>query len=320
MKISIIIPVYNAEKYIESTLECVLSQSYPNIEVIAVDDGSKDDSLEILDRFATKDSRLKVIHKENGGVTSARISGIKESTGDYIGFVDSDDRVDSDMFERLGFNAVKYNADISHCGYRLIKNNEIKYFYNTGEIAVQDKQQGISDLLKGTKIEPGLWNKLFHRHLFDTLLNDDSIMDFSIKNNEDLLMNYILFKESVKSVYEDFCPYEYVARENSASKGKVNEHQLLDPIKASRIIFNDCDESLKAVAANLYVTKLIRTATYYGKEEFASDCRAKAQKELKSIIRIFISFKDIGIKRKMLALLASFTPKFYDIIHRIYLK
>ena len=121
-KISIIIPAYNIENYISATLDSVLAQSYKNIEVIVVNDGSTDKTGEIIDSYAEKDSRIKAIHKENGGVSSARIAGINASSGEWIGFVDGDDFVEQEMFEHLLKNALDNNADISHRRHYLILN------------------------------------------------------------------------------------------------------------------------------------------------------------------------------------------------------
>ena len=170
-KISIIIPVYNLEKYIKRTAESVLKQTYTNIEVIIVDDGSSDESWKIIQKIADKDNRVIPIHQENGGVTSARLKGIRRSTGEWIGFVDGDDEIESDMYEILLNNAKRYNADISHCGYQMIfEDGRVNYFHNTGCLVQQDRTTGLKDLLDGSLVEPGLWNKLFHKNLFHSLL------------------------------------------------------------------------------------------------------------------------------------------------------
>ena len=119
-KISIIIPAYNIEKYLSATLDSVLVQTYKNIEVIVVDDGSQDRTAAVIDDYAKRDSRIIAIHKENGGVTSARLRGLAESTGEWIGFVDGDDLVEPQMFARLLDNALANNADIAHCGYQMV--------------------------------------------------------------------------------------------------------------------------------------------------------------------------------------------------------
>ena len=99
--ISIVIPVYNAAKYLQRSIGSVMSQTYGNLEIICVDDGSKDESLSMLNSFVAKDSRIKVISKENGGSSSARNAGLKVATGKYIGFIDADDYIEPDMYENL---------------------------------------------------------------------------------------------------------------------------------------------------------------------------------------------------------------------------
>ena len=131
-KISIIVPAYNIETYLARTLDSVLAQTYQNIEVIVVNDGSKDGTGAVIDRYAAQDHRVKAIHKENGGVTSARFRGVAEATGDWIGFVDGDDTIEPQMYGRLLENALKYGADISHCGYRMVFLSRVDYYYNTG--------------------------------------------------------------------------------------------------------------------------------------------------------------------------------------------
>lgn len=120
IKISIIIPVYNIAEYLPRCLDSVLVQTHKNLEIIVVDDGSIDSSKDVINAYAEKDSRIVAIFKENSGVSDTRNKGLEIATGDYIGFVDGDDYIEPDMYEILLKNALKYNADISHCGYKLI--------------------------------------------------------------------------------------------------------------------------------------------------------------------------------------------------------
>ena len=110
-KISVIIPVYNCEKFIEKCLQSLVNQTLTDIEIILVNDGSTDNSQKIIEKFS--DTRIKLINKKNGGQSSARNVGLDVANGEYIGFIDSDDWVDSDFFEKLYNTAKKYNADIS---------------------------------------------------------------------------------------------------------------------------------------------------------------------------------------------------------------
>ena len=138
-KISIIVPIYNIEKYLPRCLDSILAQTYKNLEVILVDDGSVDNSGMIADKYARNDQRINVIHQVNKGVSAARNAGLDLATGDYIGFVDGDDYIEKDMYERLLFNAIKYKADISHCGYQMVFPNRVDYYYDTKEIRIQNQ-------------------------------------------------------------------------------------------------------------------------------------------------------------------------------------
>ena len=113
--VSIIVPIYNKEKYLEKCLDSILGQTYRDLEIILVDDGSTDNSLAICQRYAEKDPRIKIYHKPNGGVSSARNLGLEKSTGKYISFVDPDDFIHSEFIERLEMMLVQSDAEIAYC-------------------------------------------------------------------------------------------------------------------------------------------------------------------------------------------------------------
>lgn len=319
-KISIIIPCYNVADYIGKCLDSVLAQTYQNIEVICVNDGSEDDTAIVLDVYAKKDVRVKVIHKENGGVTSARFVGLNVATGDWIGFVDGDDIVDVDMYERLMANITE-EMDISHCGYKkLFPQGEIEYYYNSGRKELKNGNQGIEALLSGS-FEPGIWNKIYRKNLFVGL---QDWLDASIKINEDLLMNFYLFRKARNSVYEDFCPYYYMVRKGSASASQLNENKLYDPIKVLDILDKETKED---VCLNAYVKNRIAYLLIDG-----STRNCKYQKELtkpfvKSVRkRLKASYKEIKTgaiyskKIKLSALWVRIWPASYRWVHSFYFK
>lgn len=315
--ISIIIPAYNIENCLPATLDSVLAQTYGNIEVIVVNDGSKDGTKAVIDEYSAVDSRVKAIHKENGGVTAARLRGAAEASGEWIGFVDGDDLVEPDMFERLLENALKYGADISHCGYQMVFPGRVDYYYNTGRIVEQDHLTGLWDLISGDYVEPALWNKLFHRSLFVGVVEK---MDFSIKINEDVLMNYWLFKASSKSVFEDICPYHYVLRSGSAANSKLNKHKLCDPLKVTKMIFADVDESLTPVATVRLARQLIAGASMETEEQhelimpYRRGCRRELRQRLPQILGCSAANKKI----KLMALFTAVCPWGYGLVHKIY--
>lgn len=242
-KISVVVPAYNIAQWLPRCLGSLLAQTYSNMEIIVVNDGSTDDTKAVLDRYAAEHSRVKAIHKENGGVTSARLAGAAAATGQWIGFMDGDDEIEPQMYQHLLENAHTYGADISHCGHQTVfPDGRIAYVHNSGVLRQQDALTGVRDLLDGGLIESSLCTKLFRRELFDGLAR---WMDPAIKNNEDYLMNYYLFAQADRSVFEDVCPYHYILRHGSASFRQFHEHSLFDPIRVRQKILADCSPELR---------------------------------------------------------------------------
>lgn len=316
--ISVIVPVYNIARDLPNCLDSILAQTHSNIEIVAVDDGSQDSSGGILDQYAENHPNIIVIHKENGGVTSARLRGVQEASGEWIGFVDGDDMIEPDMYERLLCNALMYDAQISHCGYQLcLPDGRVNYFHNTGLLAKQDKTTALKELLSGSMIEPGLWNKLFHKTLFHSLLHDGAI-DTSIKINEDLLMNFYLFSAAEQTVFEDWCPYRYIAREGSASRSELNLHKIYDPIRVKEIICQVAPDELQADAQCAYLNTCINS--YYELIAFDTDCREDMRKVRAMLKREKNSFSLLGKKRMIMAWMIVTTPVLYNAIYRFYLR
>lgn len=320
--ISVVIPAYNIENYISKTLDSVLAQTYQNLQIIVVNDGSKDGTGKILDEYALKDSRIQVIHKENGGVTSARLRGVAEAKGQYIGFVDGDDYIEPQMYARLLENLIGYDADISHCGYQMVfPSGKVDYYHNTGALVVANNEQGCAQLLDGSVVEPGLWNKLYRRELFQGL---SQWMDLSIRNNEDLLMNFYLFRKAQISVFEDVCPYHYMLRRGSASTSGINEHKLKDPSRVQHILYEETlgNPRWNNVVQHRLVYQLIYNAclSLGTQKELIKPFRKQAQKELRQKIGKILTGKFCGIKLKMTALWVAIWPASYRWVHSLYAK
>lgn len=166
-KISVIVPIYNIEKYLNRMLESLINQSYKNLEIILIDDGSCDSSGDICDEYKKKDDRIKVIHKTNEGVSKVRNLGIKLATGDYIGFVDSDDVIDKDMYKKLYENMISNNCDISVCNYCTFAVEPSFEYYN--KIKIFDKKDALNDIISDGIITNFLWNKLFKKNIFNNI-------------------------------------------------------------------------------------------------------------------------------------------------------
>lgn len=310
--ISVIVPVYNLENYIERCLKSIQNQTYSNIEIIVVDDGSIDDSWNVINRIAKEDNRIIPIHKENGGVSSARMLGLANANGEWIGFVDGDDEIEEDMYEVLINNAFECNADISHCGYKMIFNDgRITSFYDTKVKKIQDNTTGVIDLLEGDLIEPGLCNKLYKKSLFE-----DIELDTNIKINEDLLLNYYLFKNSQLSIFEDLTKYHYLIRDNSASRSKLNDYKIYDPIRVKEVILNDADDEYKSTAQKVFLRTLIYVynSLIINEGDFVND-----KKKIRKMIfsnRCYCSL--LNSKLKIMTNMIMLIPNFYKIIYKIY--
>ena len=166
-KISIIVPVYNVEKYLPQCLDSIIAQTYQNLEIILVNDGSTDFCPQICDDYAEKDNRIKVIHKKNGGLSDARNTGYKLVTGDYLSFIDSDDFISLDFYSDLIKIAKDFNADIVECEF--LKFNDEKetenLIYDTS-IQEFDAELAIEFLMKG-KLKQVVWNKLYKTKIVD---------------------------------------------------------------------------------------------------------------------------------------------------------
>ena len=316
-KISVIVPVYNLEQWLPRCLDSILAQTHENLEIIAVDDGSKDGSADVLRDYAARDERVKAVFQKNAGVTAARLRGVAEATGAWIGFIDGDDEIEPDMYARLLRNAHDYGADISHCGYRRdFSDGRREYHYNSGELRCQDRLTGLRDLLEERLVEPGLCSKLFRAELFSGL---EGKMDPSIKNNEDMLMNFYLFSGAESSVYEDVCPYHYILRESSASRRKLNDHRIYDPVRVREIILEQCGGELEGDARQallrvlLYVYALLTVEPGREYEGHKKQIRGKlrAQKA---------GFPVLTKRNQILANLICYAPGLFHVVFLAYVK
>ena len=320
--ISVIIPAYNIADYLPKTLDSVLAQTYQNLEIIVVNDGSQDTTADVIRAYVDADSRIKGVHKENGGVTSARLKGVSLAKGQYVGFVDGDDYLEPDMYERLMANLKFHEADISHCGYQMVfPNGKIDYYYNTGRTVVQKDGQGCADLLEGSFVEPGLVNKLYRRELFEGLEN---WIDPTIRINEDLLMNFYLFRQAKVAVFHDICPYHYILRKGSAATSRVNEYKLKDPIRVQHILYRETAENplWNGKVERRLMYQLVSSATLPlgDQKDLIKPIRREARKELSQRLWKAVSGNACGMKLKLMILWTAVWPDSYLAVHYMYAK
>ena len=238
--ISIIVPVYKVEKYLDRCIDSVLAQTYANIEVILVDDGSTDRCGKMCDEYAKNDNRVKVIHKTNGGLSDARNAGLDIATGDYIGFVDSDDYIAKNMFEKLYQAILETKADMSMCGVEQIDEKNTKLIT---ESLPDDVTTGIDVMnYKINSVKGWLyivsWNKLYSNNLFQELRFCNGKL-----HEDEFIANKILFRCNKIACISDRL-YFYFRRSDSITLRKVTPRRM-DAVealieRAEILISNQC--------------------------------------------------------------------------------
>ena len=224
---SVVIPIYNVDKYLKQCIESVISQTFSDIEIILVDDGSPDSSPSICDSYASSDPRIKVIHKPNGGLVSARKAGAKEATADYIACVDGDDWIEPEYFEKFAKVIEQYSPDISCCGMieQLKDGNMIysKMKERSGYYTKEDIEQTIFPYL--LDFSPQVLGKVFRRDIF---IEVQLSVDNSIKMAEDACVVVPCVYKAHNMYILDDCLYDYRFNPASITKAK-NVYNLAEP-------------------------------------------------------------------------------------------
>lgn len=316
-KISVIIPAYNVEKYIKRCVDSVLDQSYKNIEIIIVNDGSTDLTGSIIDQYAEEHKNISAVHKANGGVSSARLAGLKKATGDYFCFVDSDDYIEPDMYKTLLENALKYNAQISHCGYKMVfPDGHEDLYYGTGKLRLMNRNEGLAELIKGELIEPSLSNKLYHKSV-EVVLDQSPVWDVNIKINEDLLLNYIWFKNASATVFVDVPYYHYMVRKGSAATSK-SINRVVDPLKVIERIMNDIDDESNELMPLIYERYLRALITLTSQTEYKKEASAAKKKLQKAIGEDRFKGLEMSRKLKYMSIGAAYITPVYKIVRFVY--
>ena len=224
--ISVIVPVYKVEKYLDKCVESIVKQTYKNLEIILVDDGSPDRCPEMCDEWSKKDSRVKVIHKENGGLSDARNAGLNIATGALIGFVDSDDYIDIEMYEMLYNLILSTGSDISACGVQMVWENgeEPQMLTVSGEF-VLDKNEAMKAVVEESWLKQPVWYKLYKRACVERV-------EFPVgKCHEDVFWTYPAVANANKVAVSDFVGYYYLQR-NGSIMGTSYSLKRLDGIEA----------------------------------------------------------------------------------------
>ncbi len=260
-KISVIIPIYNSSQTLERTINSVITQTYKNLEIILVNDGSTDDSIEICKKYAEKDNRIIIVNQENKGVGEARNHGIDISTGDFISFVDSDDTMDENLYKELIATQIVTNADIVESGAKVVlgKDNEIFPYEKKDKIIIYENHDYMKNYLNFS-LNVSVWGKIYKRELIgdirfpDLNINEDFVFLWEIVKRTNL------FCENLNVNY-----HYYLDKEVSLSKAPFSSNNMTmishieDVINDVKNIYPDLNKTAK----NHYNACLLHTMILY---------------------------------------------------------
>lgn len=230
--LSVIVPVYNSEVYINECLTSILNQSITDLEILVIDDGSTDHSFEMCMEFGERDNRVNVFSQKNCGPSVARNMGLNAAKGKYIGFVDSDDWLDQDMYEQLYLNLVKYDADIAMCGYYTIYGvGDIRLRHCSDTIVVMNPSEMLSEYIDWNLIGAAVWSKIYKRELFRNLRFPQNII-----GREDASIMPRLLGTAKRGVHIGKPKYHYRIRPEGLYRREFNESKLIWPTVEKELI------------------------------------------------------------------------------------
>lgn len=295
-KISVIVPVYNVEKYIRKSLDSILNQSYSNLEIILVDDGSLDNSGTICDEYASKDARIKVIHKENGGLSDARNAGVQVATGELIGFIDSDDFIASEMYECMEQTLREKNADIVVCNFETVDECGSPIAERNVNLPVKDEVISSREAiyrLSGPDYTywTTAWNRLYKKSVVCNV-------EFPVgKIHEDEYTAHLFYDNCKKIAGVPQSYYKYVVRENSIMTKKYGKKNL-DYFEAlnNRIMY--CvDEDMGDLAAQFTKWMLQKLLIVYPLlDKKSTEMMMRYEQCVKNYLK---TYKQVKVKYKM---------------------
>ena len=318
-KVSIILPIYNVEKYLSRCIESILNQTFTDLELILINDGSTDRCGEICDLYNKKDTRVNVIHKENGGVSSARNVGIDVAKGEFIGFIDPDDYIDEDAIEYLYKLAKENKADISCYKMKTYKNGVLVSNLNKAEeIKIYVGEEIIKEYVQNGTFLYSTCNKLYSKKL---LQNEYSRFPTNIRYAEDALFNYYMLAKSCKLVFSNQQKYNYYI--NSGSVVSNITEKRLDILKAQKEMFYFL-KNRYGKYTNYIVRQYIRSSIMIVQDIAIKNNifeKRSILNNLKAIVirdkDILTDIRDISLKDKIYFSMLRVSPKLLCILYRI---
>ncbi len=309
--ISVIVPIYNVEKYIRKCIDSIINQTYINLEIILVDDGSPDNCGEICDEYAKKDNRIKVIHKQNGGLSSSRNAGLDIAKGEYISFIDSDDYVAENFIEKLYDVCIKNEADIAECDFLKFENdvlNENNQEYSCEcykPIEMQNKiftKENVKTIV--------VWNKLYKKYIYENLRFPEG------KINEDEFITYKAFyncKRNIAVINEKLYYYRFNSESIMGSKFNVKRLDALEALKERKTFYKEKNEEELYEKSVAYYQNALKKYYILVREniENPKNYFTKIKKESKKNLKDYMKLKNVNTIEKIKMRLFFCVPNIY---------
>lgn len=311
--ISIIIPVYKVEQYVERCIKCIQAQTYTNWEAIFVDDGSPDKSGEICEQYAKEDSRIRVVHKKNAGVAAARNTGIISAKGEFIAFIDSDDYAHPQYLESLMNLHKRYDADLVIVGYELSYGSDIGDGKPQGEAELMDSASAIEKITENQQFcSP--WSKLYKKKLFDKIRYPEGAI------YEDLMTAFEIFQAADTIVYQNIPLYYYFQVSESITRSEFH-YGKLDEATALKKQYEFIEHNFPSLAKqakykylyNVYghILCLVKAEDAYGKQKYEEFC-----KEFNENIAFFKQYGNLDKKQRFRCGMIKH-PKLYHMLYKL---
>ena len=306
--ISVIVPVYNVRSYLEKCFESIAGQNYRNLEIILVDDGSTDGSGDLCEELAGRDSRVRVIHKKNGGLGSARNAGIDAARGEILSFVDSDDWIEPGMYDTLTEIMHREDAQIIACGIKKVSETGAVSYYqdNLEERRVYTREEALIELPKNERLSNSMCNKLFRRETIQGLHINEQIF------YEDNPFTPQCFARAEKIAYTAEPFYCYFERTGSISRKGFSVREF-DRVTADRMrldFYHEHFPRCESAAAIAYIGSGLKVYYQSGDCQEAREQRAQLKEELKRTIRYYPDLP-FTKKQRAKAKLFLFSPALY---------
>lgn len=308
--ISVIVPIYKVEKYLDKCIESIINQTYYNLEIILVDDGSPDDCPNICNEWAKRDKRIITFHKKNGGLSDARNFGIEHCNGKYIMFVDSDDYIKSNMVEVLYKTIIEDKSDISICDYYISKENNITVhnFSQKRFIVKENKYKYLYNEYGFVTIVA--WNKLYAREIFNTIRYPKG----KIHEDEFIICDLLNCANSISYVLEPL--YYYVQRENSImNKISLNRFDVVEALEKRVSFFEDKDDFInKEITQKVEfyrILELLQIIYTNQKEQVNNILVQEMLIKIQNLASVLKKNKKYSLKQKCKFIIVSINPTFY---------